>query len=86
MAGHVAVIFGNQPQNTPAIHAGRIVESLTSSGPLVAGRLPARIAIDPGQPPAARLAPGMSVVSVDTARPATDGAVARRQAAVLSAP
>lgn len=36
----------------------------------IAQRVPVRIAVDPGQPLAARLAPGMSVVaSVDTSRP-----------------
>lgn len=49
-------------------------DNATGNFTKVAQRLPVRIAIDPGQPLTAQLAPGMSVVvSIDTAARAQDG-------------
>lgn len=55
-------------------------DNATGNFTKVAQRIPVRIAIDPNQPLAERLAPGMSViVSVDTnAQPAGENAVAKR--------
>jgi multidrug resistance efflux pump len=48
-------------------------DNATGNFTKVAQRIPVRISIDPGQPLAERLAPGMSVVaSVDTSAPASD--------------
>lgn len=71
-----AVLAGHIERFSPATGSEFSVlrpENATGNFTKVIQRLPVRISIDPGQPRAADLAPGMSVIArVDTAAPAED--------------